>query len=132
MYRLTAILACILIGCGSGDGTYEGNYPAGGGASAGNIGDPCASSKDCAAIGAAAGICMTVTEHFEHDTAWPGGYCTFGCDTKNPQCPLGTVCSTLGLFDVTGARCVLSCGSDADCRADYGYECYLGKCIPIL
>lgn len=45
----------------------------------------------------------------------PGGYCTHGCVPGSDPCPEGSAC--------LGERCYDMCATEADCRADEGYEC---------
>jgi hypothetical protein len=43
------------------------------------------------------------------DTAYPGGFCTIGCDTHD-DCPGATTCA-----DLEGGVCLYTCADDAGC-----------------
>jgi hypothetical protein len=94
-----------------------------------NVGGPCATPADCKPYMGYTALCMTYSKGGTGNWNWPGGYCTFGCNYKNPNCPPGSVCSNYGTyFFTTGDRCVLPCASDTDCRPQY--ECDSGECFP--
>jgi hypothetical protein len=121
--RYLAIVLAAVSGCGSGSkqDTYEGNKPA----TNGLVGDPCNTVDDCKPTEGARPVCMTESKGMD-TWDWIGGYCTFGCNTKNPKCPTGTICSSVG-YQMEGQRCLSTCNSDADCRTPY-YRCSSGVC----
>lgn len=80
------------------------------------IGTPCAAAAECTPdpTSGAATRC-------ENDgDGYPGGYCTHRCFLDS-NCAAGSVCWESGGF--RNRICVLSCASDADCRASEGYVC---------
>lgn len=82
----------------------------------GAIGDPCTSDGACQA-----GLCFTAARE-----AYPGGYCTKGCQADT-DCGAGAVCSV--------SACAKACTLDSDCRQGYGCFTRLGgtkrACFPL-
>jgi hypothetical protein len=72
----------------------------------GNVGDACASDGDCNGANAA---CLNL----------PNGYCT-QASCGDVGCPDGSACYQ---FEGDATYCIKQCTSNADCRADEGYEC---------
>jgi hypothetical protein len=82
----------------------------------GALGDPCASSADCAATG---------DDPFCADAArfeWPNGFCTELCTIDPDDCPEGGECQDIGLPDGRGICQRLCDPSDPSACRD-GYEC---------
>jgi hypothetical protein len=69
------------------------------------VGGPCVVSGECA-----------FDSRCETGESWPGGYCAQACDS-DADCPDGSQCTERGQI------CVVSCGSDDECRSDEGYAC---------
>jgi hypothetical protein len=72
------------------------------------VGDPCTTAAEC-------GGAVCLNRDFT-----PGGYCSTPCSTGAVVCPSGTVCVRDALGRNTPG-CMLSCGSQAQCRD--GYVC---------
>ena len=80
----------------------------------GEIGSPCGSVGDCAAIPDA-----TCIQHNDYKD----GYCSANCQFDN-DCPRGSHCARLVIGDPAKEKvCMKNCASDVDCRAD-GYACF--------
>ena len=69
------------------------------------FGAPCASDDDCAS-----GTCLTETE-----TGWSRGYCSDEC-FANADCGAGFHCAFTLSNIARAGLCLVSCGTDADCR----------------
>lgn len=101
---------------GSGQGGAPATQPAG-------LGATCLADADCAGS-----VCLS-----EHDTGWPGGFCSANCDASQPTCQGTGKCVDTGQPE---GVCILPCTSNGgECRS--GYECLdvlgdgsLMGCIP--